>query len=356
VYSTCLFCHAPLGRNDAIEAFPVGKRLAWDAAKGRLWVVCRRCERWNLTPLEERWEAIEQCERAFRSTRLRVATDNIGLARLRGGLELVRIGRADRTELAAWRYGDQFGRRRRRALTSAGLGLGAIGALLLGGTPAGLGVGGVWMAWGGLTHRLLHGKPTSQLTTVPAELAIQGPGYLYPPRPVALLVRRKHLGSSTVGAGPEGLRLWLEYDGGRALLVGDVALQTTARLLPHANRGGASRGDVREAVSLLEAHDDARGFVASLAAPQESHWSRWRGFNFHIPLGESPAFGLDGVQRLALEMALHEESERRAMGGELARLEASWREAEEIAAIADALPDGDDLARRLAEMTGGRGH
>ena len=35
-------------------------------------VVCRRCERWNLTPLEERWEAIEDCERAFRATTLRV--------------------------------------------------------------------------------------------------------------------------------------------------------------------------------------------------------------------------------------------------------------------------------------------
>jgi hypothetical protein len=42
---------------------------------------------------------------------------------------------------------------------------------------------------------------------------------------------------------------------------------------------------------------------------------------------------------LALEMALHEETERRAMEGELAVLEAMWREAEEIAAIADRLPD-----------------
>jgi hypothetical protein len=39
--------------------------------------------------------------------------------------------------------------------------------------------------------------------------------------------------------------------------------------------------------------------------------------------------------RLALEMAAHEESERRALGGELALLEAAWREAEEVAAIAD---------------------
>jgi hypothetical protein len=41
--------------------------------------------------------------------------------------------------------------------------------------------------------------------------------------------------------------------------------------------------------------------------------------------------------RLALEMAAHEESERRALEGALAELENAWREAEEIAAIADRL-------------------
>jgi hypothetical protein len=36
-------------------------------------------------------------------------------------------------------------------------------------------------------------------------------------------------------------------------------------------------------------------------------------------------------------MALHEAQERRALEGELAALEQAWREAEEIAAIADGL-------------------
>ena len=80
MFSTCLFCHSRLGANDSIEAFPVGRRLAFDALKGRLWVVCGACGRWNLAPLEERWEAIEQCERLFRGTRIRVSTGQIGLA------------------------------------------------------------------------------------------------------------------------------------------------------------------------------------------------------------------------------------------------------------------------------------
>src|SRR4029453_12702478 len=112
MYATCLFCNKSLGTNEAIEAFPVGRRLAFDAAKGRLWVVCRRCERWNLSPLEERWETIEACERAFRETKLRVSTDEIGLARLKEGLELVRIGAPHPPGMGAGRYGAQFGGRR----------------------------------------------------------------------------------------------------------------------------------------------------------------------------------------------------------------------------------------------------
>ena len=97
MYTTCMFCKKPLGANEVLESFPVGRRLAFDAARGRLWVVCRRCQRWNLTPLEERWEAVEDCERLFRETRMRASTENIGIARHREGLDLVLHRRA-----AAW--------------------------------------------------------------------------------------------------------------------------------------------------------------------------------------------------------------------------------------------------------------
>src|SRR4051812_6861689 len=114
MYATCLFCNNALGSNEAIEHFPVGRRIAYDEAKGRLWVVCRGCERWNLSPLETRFEAIEEAEKAFRATRMKVVSDHIGMAQLSDGLELVRIGAPERQEFAAWRYGDQFGRRRRK--------------------------------------------------------------------------------------------------------------------------------------------------------------------------------------------------------------------------------------------------
>ncbi len=115
MYATCLYCHAHLGANEALEAFPVGRRLAFDAARLRLWVVCPRCKRWNLSPFDARERAIEQAERLFRDTRLRMSTDEIGLARQRDGTDLIRIGAPQRPELAAWRYGWQFLRRRRVA-------------------------------------------------------------------------------------------------------------------------------------------------------------------------------------------------------------------------------------------------
>jgi len=99
------------------------------------------------TPLEERWEAIDTCERLFRDTRRRVSTGQIGLARLSVGLELVRIGERQRPEFAAWRYGDQFGRRRRRRiLMSAAAGTVGVGMVLAGPVFGGIG-SGAYLAW-----------------------------------------------------------------------------------------------------------------------------------------------------------------------------------------------------------------
>jgi hypothetical protein len=54
--------------------------------------------------------------------------------------------------------------------------------------------------------------------------------------------------------------------------------------------------------------------------------------------------------RLALEMAVHADDERRAMDGELAELEKRWREADEIAGIADGLFLPHGVETRLVEL------
>ena len=73
-----MFCSRSLGRNEVIESCQVGNHLAFDSERGRLWLICPKCRRWNLAPLLERWEPVEECETAFRDLRERVHTDEIG--------------------------------------------------------------------------------------------------------------------------------------------------------------------------------------------------------------------------------------------------------------------------------------
>ena len=240
MYSTCLFCNQNLGANEAIEHFPVGRRLAFDEAKGRLWVVCRKCERWNLTPLEERWEAIEECERAFRETRMRVSTEHIGLARLKEGLELVRIGEPQRPEMAAWRYGDQFGRRRRKrfALVAGAVVVG--GTVMVAGPMLGLAVGAGGLPFqllnaGGsiYRHRKLVHIPTPDGSTVPTRLSEI-------PK-VRLLADGNDVVLHVPIVAPQGGPWWRYERGTRQLeLTGMDAIRAAGALLPSLNRGGGS--------------------------------------------------------------------------------------------------------------------
>jgi hypothetical protein len=255
MYSTCLFCNRDLGRNEVVEHFPVGRRLAFDPAKGRLWVVCRGCERWNLTPLEERWEAIEECERLFSATRRRVSTDNVGLTRLREGLELVRIGQPRRPEFAAWRYGDQFGRRRRRQALIVGGGVAAVAGLFVGGVVAGVAVGGFGWAGTQLLRFVVRGNPETVVARVPT--AAGG----------VLQVRRRHLAETTLGRDDGGgFAVRLRAKHAAVLLTGAEAARAAALVLPAVNRFGGSRQEVQDAAGAIEQARDAATYVAQLAA------------------------------------------------------------------------------------------
>jgi len=347
MYSTCLFCHDTLGSNATIEHFPVGRRLAFDGAKGRLWVVCRKCERWNLTPLEERWEAIEECEREFRATKLRVSTEHIGLARLKEGIELVRIGDPQRPEMAAWRYGDQFGRRRRRQFAMVGGATAlAVGVVAFGPMLGIVGAGAfspmlnmlnagnsIYRARKRIQVPTSSGKPLHvRLAELPkTELHANGDG-----------VRLRII---TVPAGGFSLSRW--RDGAEKVevdLSGDEAINAAAALLPRLNAAGGSRDDVARAVDYLEESPDPRRlFRRAVDAIEKREGEKL------FPQGNNFLKNLPTAGRLALEMAVHEQSERRALEGELHILEAAWKEAEEIAGIADDmfLPASidEDLAR-----------
>jgi hypothetical protein len=357
VFSTCLHCHASLGRNDSIEHFPVGQRLAFDGERGRLWAVCPRCARWNLAPIEERWEALEECERAYRTATQRVSTDNIALARLRDGTDLVRIGRPLLPEFAAWRYGRELRKRANRAIVVAAstAGVASVANLgkLLGGASfaasggglalAALGLGGqaAWLAWllrrrlPSLALREVEGRVwgVSSSDIWLARFARTDDGRL------RVTVRDRPLRAP--GALGRLLRARYAWDRSSAIeprprdLVGDEAVRLLQYALPVAHKDGGSRADVQAAVAQLESSWVHR------SEPAEQVVVRWltgapgtRGATYDAttsrPLNVIPA-----PLRLAAEIALNEDDERRALAGELGALYARWEEAERIARIAD---------------------
>jgi hypothetical protein len=245
-------------------------------------------------------------------------------------MELVRVGEPLRPELAAWRYGDQFGRRQRRTVAYTTLGIAAGLGIIVAGPIIG-GVAGLsWTAYNAFNAAV----NVYQQRRVRARLMIPGRD-----RPIAVrsnqvsrvsLVPSENAWALRVsfeeednGAPPVFGTVWMkERLTSSVLLTGDDALRAAARLLPSVNASGASKRDVASAVNLLsEAPDPARLFAKYAAeSPSGQYLSH-----------------LSRPVRLALEMASHEDTERRALEGELHLLESAWREAEEIASIADGL-------------------
>jgi len=310
-----MFCNKPLGSNEVVEHFPVGRRLAFDAARGRLWVVCRKCERWNLSPIEERWEAVETCERLFRETRIRASTEHVGLARHREGLELVRIGEPMRPEFAAWRYGDQFGRRRKRALLYGVGGAAVLGGVVIGGVATGAISAALLGQSGNFVNLWMNGRTRVKLRTEDGRV-------IKLKQPDLLGTRLRSL------EGEEGYRLEIRRGKKKEWFTGAEAERHIGLIMPRMNSRGGKRGTVQHAVEEIEhlGHPDA--FLSDVVAGDR--FQDKKGVPGYVNKMPEPT-------KLALEMALHEEQERRALDGELWRLERAWEEAEEIAAISDDL-------------------
>ena len=349
MFSTCLFCHSRLGSNEVVEHFPVGARLAFDSERGRLWAVCPECRRWNLSPLDERWDAIDECERLFRGTRARVSTDNVGLAVLPSGVDLIRIGRPLRPEFAAWRYGSQLQWRRRRVGVAAGiLGAAGLGAAAVAVPPL-FAAAAPFMAMG----------YTAPLWVVPGMIAVDVADHFQwervavrvrSPEGRKLTVRVKHLWESAYYTDnrSDDIALRLVHDGGAVRYEGEKALTAGAKLLARANWLGGAARLVRRAVQHIDESGDADSFLHKTA----SRFSRFHGRRMMARYRRIGAMSLVPVERLALEMAVHEESERRALQGELAQLTAEWKEAEEIASIADDLFPTPRAGSLLTERDG----
>ena len=318
MYPECLFCSAPFGSNDAIEGLQIGRRLAFDPARGRLWVVCPRCGRWNLTPIEDRWEPLEQCERSFRATRVRSSSTNIGLARLDDGAELIRIGAPLRTEFAAWRYGSRFLRRHRhRALTTV--------------SNAGLLVASLWRR---PALRIGFERGEELLLSLRQVLRSRLIRDDETPEGWALVVDHLQERRSLRIA-----RLGRRFPEGSVTLTGAEARMAATLILPTLNAAGGNDTDVTEAVRWLEVGGGPERAIGNFA----------RSGLVRPPLVSQlePVSSMHPEVRLALEMALHEDEERRALAGELSVLHWAWRHEERLAAIADRLGLPEELEYQL---------
>lgn len=329
MYSTCLFCHTSLGKNEIVEEFQVGRRIAFDAERGRLWVVCRKCHNWNLSPIEHRWEAVEACERIYRGTRVRVSTENIGLATLGEGLDLVRVGKPLLPEFAAWRYGSRIKNRRWRA---AGLSLagGAVtGAAMIGGTVAfaavfaSVGLMVVPTAFRSVAW--LHEQYTHErvLMRVRDENGTQHS------------LKLRHLARLEVAMSNNeaGWKFRVAHESGMMELEGAEATRIAGHVLAHVNRAGGTANQLNDAARRITALGDPQRYIRHTSELREiRRYSRSIFWNDDVGV-----LGLTQTERIALEIAVHEDAERQMIQTELVGLEAAWRDAEEIAAISDTL-------------------
>src|SRR5690606_13601652 len=295
-----------------------------------------------------------------------VQKENIGLAKLADSTRLIRIGAALPGEIAVWRYGRTLVRRRRRHIAAVG-GAAALslawGGLSLVGVLGGLGgLAGVWaLAWQfresqKLIHRLpADASPTGapfplrryQLNGVRLTTDAEGRPALYLPRALDPVQERNRGGAI----------VWTERP---VVLEGEVARSVLARAMVAVNGAGATSSRVSDALALLDAAGGTERFLGQAAAKSaylgvptvlEFHrnygptgrriftGSLLRAEAAPHPLPAHPERGdrLGPLDALAVEMALHEEAERRALEGELEALRAAWEEAEAIARIADSL-------------------
>src|SRR5947199_371974 len=115
MFSSCAFCNAGFDGDGGPSGLGIGRRIAFDEWKGRLWVVCPRCSRWNLTPFDDRLERIEAVARAASLGRIAASTEQVALIRWER-YDFVRVGKPPRVELATWRYGERLRNRQRERM------------------------------------------------------------------------------------------------------------------------------------------------------------------------------------------------------------------------------------------------
>jgi hypothetical protein len=323
MYQTCAFCNGKLDGDGGPSGLGVGKRLAFDEWRGRLWVICPRCTRWNLAPFDDRLERIETLGRAAREGRVAASTEQVALIRWQG-YDFVRVGKPPRIELATWRYGERLKARRREQLKFV---------VPLTVATVGLAVA-VNVAAGGSVGVLVWNMPRMAKWMYTGIVGRRAMGVVEPPICEqcgnVMQLRVKHMPHARIVPDAKaGLGLVVSCPSCHsegALLVGadaQAALRQGLTYLALARRG---RERAEDAARLVEGSGGPDSLIRDVARR------------------ELTLLSLAPDRRLALEMAVDEQAE-------VEGLERQWKEAEEIAEIADGMlsttPDLEDELRRL---------
>lgn len=340
MYRNCLFCPSSLGSNRVLEHLSVGRRIAFDLERGRLWAVCPRCGRWNLCPFEERWEALDECARLSETALIKESTSDISLLRHRSGLSLILVGRPTLGELVTWRYARNLvGRRRAFVATAAALGtVTAVGLLGLaaggGGAFSFLGSLGCWrVLWQG-------SRRVTDVTTADGAR-----------RKVTALAARGLCFAPIQSAGVT-LRVWAENAGFQDIAGPDAGI-LLARAMPYINETGGTVDSAVSAAREIAEKGGSEGFLASVASDSALHRrsvlrsSALFGHELH-PRREGAIWKFPKSIQLALEATSQMRQEDLVLSGEMRSILTEWRSAAELAEIADNLlepPGWDDFKR-----------
>ncbi len=322
MYRTCAFCSGALGGDGGASGLGVGRRFACDGWKSRAWVICQRCGRWNLTPLEDRLDTVAALERMAAAGRVAATTDQVALVRA-GACDVVRVGKPPRIEIAGWRYGERLkARERERLKVVVPVAAVAVGASIALNLAAG-GSMGVFLfqvpQLGNQAYTWMVGN--RKLTVEPPVCARCG---------AIMHLKARHIQDARIShSAHEDLGLLLRCPrcaGEGALLHGAEA--------EHALRAGLTYVNLRKGRRVRRKAEEAAAYVESHGGPERMLVAAAR--------QEVRVGALRGPEGLALEMAVDEQAEVR-------ELEREWRRAEEIARIADDLlvppAVADDLER-----------
>jgi len=311
----CAFCNGKLDGDGGPSGLGVGRRLAFDEWKGRLWVICPKCSRWNLAPLDDRLERIEALARAAGEGRVAAATEQVALIRWQT-YDLVRVGKPRRLEFATWRYGERLRARRREQLKFVlPVTVAAVGLAVAVNVAAGGSVGVFVWNMPNIARMLYTGMVGRRRVTLVEPPICERCG-------TVLQLRAKHVAyARVVRQTQQDVGLILSCPSCHtegAMLVGHEAQAALRQGLTYLALARGRQQRVEEAARLVESAGGPDQLIADVARRALTLRS------------------LAGERRLALEMAVDERLE-------IEELERQWKEAEEIAEIADGTLSSDPL-------------